>query len=41
MWILYVRNVDCLSDVYNYLLLNEIGISLVSLYEELVLVYEG
>ncbi|MCO5565701.1 hypothetical protein L7F22_019375 [Adiantum nelumboides] len=41
MWILYARNVDCPSDVYNYLLSNEIGTSLASLYEELALVYEG
>lgn len=41
MWILYARNVDCPSDVYNYLLANEIGTSLASLYEELALVYEG
>lgn len=41
LWILYARNVDCPSDVYNYLLANEIGTSLASLYEELALVYEG
>lgn len=41
MWILYARNVDCPSDVYNYLLANEIGTNLASLYEELALVYEG
>lgn len=41
LWILYARNVDCPSDIYNFLLANEIGTSLASLYEELAVVYEG
>ena len=41
LWILYARNVDSPSDIYNFLLANEIGASLASLYEELAVVYEG
>lgn len=41
LWILYARNVDCPSDIYNFLLANEIGTNLASLYEELAVVYEG
>jgi hypothetical protein len=40
MWIHYAHNVDCPSDVYNFLLANEIGSGLAKLYEELAAVYE-
>ncbi|TKY87583.1 hypothetical protein EX895_003597 [Sporisorium graminicola] len=41
LWILYARNVECARDVYNFLLANEIGTKLASLYEELAVVLEG
>ncbi|KAJ1024077.1 hypothetical protein NDA16_002916 [Ustilago loliicola] len=41
LWILYARNVECAPDVYNFLLANEIGTKLASLYEELGVVLEG
>lgn len=40
LWVLYARNVDCPSDIYNFLLANDIGTALASLYEELAAVYE-
>ncbi|KAN0064928.1 protein kinase [Thecaphora frezii] len=41
LWILYARNVECARDIYNFLLANEIGTKLASLYEELAVVNEG
>ncbi|EST07424.1 Protein kinase domain protein [Kalmanozyma brasiliensis GHG001] len=41
LWILYARNVECARDVYNFLLANEIGTKLASLYEELAVVLKG
>lgn len=41
LWILYAKSIDCPADVFNFLLANDIGSGLASLYEELASVYEG
>ena len=40
LWVLYAQHVDCPRDVFNFLLANEVGTRLASLYEELARVDE-
>ncbi|WFD36146.1 non-specific serine/threonine protein kinase [Malassezia cuniculi] len=40
LWIMYAQHVDAPGDVYNFLLANEVGTRLASLYEELARFYE-
>lgn len=41
LFVIYSRHVEVPRDVYNFLLANEIGTKLASLYEEFAVVLEG